>query len=390
MTTKFRSIHAAVALAIAAGGATAQPLSISLVDVRALPTTAEDQNATAFDVTGASGVTYLGNDRFAFVLDNSNHVLFLDLTFNPDGSVATSVTAGGLSLDTTADHEGIAPNGPGSVLISNEEEPGVRSYALTTGVNTGAITIPAVFADRRSNRGFESLTSDGTTAYTANEEALTVDGDASSPSNGSTVRMLQFDPVAGTPGPQYAYETESMHGPFIPLENPGQSGLTDLVLLPDGRLLAAERSLALATPLFFSRIFEVSTDGATDVSALPALAGETFTPVSKNQLWSGDVGNLEGLALGPVLPDGSSVLIGAIDDGDPFSTNTFIVLKLTSGTTACNPADLDANGVLNFDDIDAFVAGFLGGDLIADLDGNGALNFDDIDLFVASFLAGCP
>ncbi len=59
-------------------------------------------------------------------------------------------------------------------------------------------------------------------------------------------------------------------------------------------------------------------------------------------------------------------------------------------TAGCNPADLDGNGVLNFDDIDAFVNGFLGGDLIADLDGNGVLNFDDIDAFVNNFLAGCP
>ncbi len=52
-------------------------------------------------------------------------------------------------------------------------------------------------------------------------------------------------------------------------------------------------------------------------------------------------------------------------------------------------ADLTGDGVLNFDDIDAFVAGFLAGDLVADLDGNGVLNFDDIDAFIAGFLAGC-
>ncbi len=54
------------------------------------------------------------------------------------------------------------------------------------------------------------------------------------------------------------------------------------------------------------------------------------------------------------------------------------------------PADLDGNGTLNFDDIDLFVTGFLGGNLIADLDGNGTLNFDDIDAFVEGFLGGCP
>ncbi|MEQ8768966.1 MAG: S8 family serine peptidase [Phycisphaerales bacterium] len=54
------------------------------------------------------------------------------------------------------------------------------------------------------------------------------------------------------------------------------------------------------------------------------------------------------------------------------------------------PADCDGNLTLNLDDLDCFVAGFLGGDAaIADCDGNGSLNLDDVDCFVASFLAGC-
>ncbi|MEQ8768960.1 MAG: alpha-amylase family glycosyl hydrolase [Phycisphaerales bacterium] len=58
-------------------------------------------------------------------------------------------------------------------------------------------------------------------------------------------------------------------------------------------------------------------------------------------------------------------------------------------SAACSPADLDANGTLNLDDIDLFVAAFLSGDLAADLDANGTLNLDDIDAFVVAFLAGC-
>ncbi|GJM18200.1 MAG: hypothetical protein DHS20C14_04130 [Phycisphaeraceae bacterium] len=54
-------------------------------------------------------------------------------------------------------------------------------------------------------------------------------------------------------------------------------------------------------------------------------------------------------------------------------------------------ADCDANGSLNVDDIDCFVAAFLTADLAgADCDANGSLNVDDIDCFVASFLGGCP
>ncbi len=53
-------------------------------------------------------------------------------------------------------------------------------------------------------------------------------------------------------------------------------------------------------------------------------------------------------------------------------------------------ADCDDSGTLNLDDIDCFIAGFLGSDLgVADCDSNGVLNLDDIDCFVTAFLAGC-
>ncbi|MEZ6318500.1 MAG: GC-type dockerin domain-anchored protein [Phycisphaerales bacterium] len=53
-------------------------------------------------------------------------------------------------------------------------------------------------------------------------------------------------------------------------------------------------------------------------------------------------------------------------------------------------ADLDANGLLNLDDIAAFAGAFLAGDLLADLDANGTLNLDDVAAFAQGFLAGCP
>ena len=46
------------------------------------------------------------------------------------------------------------------------------------------------------NYGFESLTisGDGLTLWTANEEALTVDGDRSSYSDGTIVRLVKYVP----------------------------------------------------------------------------------------------------------------------------------------------------------------------------------------------------
>ena len=52
--------------------------------------------------------------------------------------------------------------------------------------------------------------------------------------------------------------------------------------------------------------------------------------------------------------------------------------------------DTDANGMLNLDDIDAFVAGFLAQAAAGDCNADGAWNLDDIDCFASCFLAGCP
>ena len=77
-----------------------------------------------------------------------------------------------------------------------------------------------------------------------------------------------------------------------------------------------------------------------------------------------------------------SVVEAAVDD--------IRLYEFTCTQTACSPADLDANGTLNLDDINLFAAAFVSGDLAADLDANATLNLDDINLFAAAFTAGCP
>ncbi len=65
------------------------------------------------------------------------------------------------------------------------------------------------------------------------------------------------------------------------------------------------------------------------------------------------------------------------------------VVKCESPDCTPCPADLNGDGALNVDDIDAFIAAFLAGEALADLICDGVLNVDDIDEFIALFLAGC-
>ncbi len=76
--------------------------------------------------------------------------------------------------------------------------------------------------------------------------------------------------------------------------------------------------------------------------------------------------------------------------GNPGIDEEYQVLLYIGNTTPAPTGpfcDCNGDGTINIDDIDCFVAGFLGGDLgTADCDDNGVINIDDIDCFVACFL----
>lgn len=309
-----------------------------------------DQHGVDFAIGGLSGITYAGGSTFWAVMDNSDTLVRLEISFAGDGSIATADVAGGLRLSQLRDHEGIAIAADGlSVYVSEETTPAVHQYRLSDGALLATLPLPAEFASRRANLGLESLSRQGNTLWTAAEEALGVDGPLSDPSSGTTLRLLRYDlgePVLA--GPQYAYTTAPIHtavndGPRDASDR-SRSGLADLVALPDGRLLALERSFARADFIFAdagssfeTRIYLVDPQGASDVSSLASLAGESFVGVDKSvALWTnvtgilgGGIGNLEGLALGPQLPNGNWTLLGIVDNGDGvLSGNTLVSFEL--------------------------------------------------------------
>jgi hypothetical protein len=72
----------------------------------------------------------------------------------------------------------------------------------------------------------------------------------------------------------------------------------------------------------------------------------------------------------------------------------FTTVEVLQGNAGgpCNPADLaEPFGVLDLNDVNAFVEGFLSGDPdLGDLNGDGVLDLGDVGLFIESFFGGCP
>lgn len=384
----------------------ALPLSIVLRGSAALPATAVDQHGATFAVSGLSGITHRGGSLFTAVMDNSNKLVELNVQLAADGTITSATFNGGITLGDTRDFEGIAYTNVrrGSVWLADEGDPQLREYDLQTGALRQTIAAPAVFSQRRNGFGWESLArrAGGAELWTANEEALAVDGGLSSPSQGTVVRLVHHV-VAGdsfAPVEQFAYFIEPWHAGDSSSTAAERSGLVDLVALGDGTVLALERSLAFSGPLpsFQNRLYQLDFASASNVAALPGLAGQSYVLVTKQLLWSGPVAgplgmNMEGLTLGPRLPNGHATLIGIVDDGgasDPLSTNTVVAFEITTSLgTPATPGDLNFDGMVDSADL-AMLAGTYGSTSGAmwedgDFDGNGRVSLRDLAAMAANF-----
>lgn len=338
---------------------TVTPRGSLAIDTTTVPTTMELSGITYRQALGGS------SHQFYAVQDSGNQLVTLSVGLAADGALTSAAATTTKTLTPGYDFEGLALGPAGSVLVAEETTPTIRRYDEATGTSIAALTMPSVFNSSRANFAFESLTRsfDGTTYWTANEEALSIDGPQATTTNGTTVRLQKFSYDAGGTlalGPQFAYNVDPIHiGTTTDAHT--RSGLVDLVALPDSSLIALERSLGISGVAFGitfyqyeSRIYRITFDGATDISQPlynAGLVGQTYAPATKTLLWKGQSGggfgqNMEGLALGPQLPGGNWSLIGVVDDGgtqDLLSDNTLAAFVLAPSLAG----DFNGDGKVN-------------------------------------------
>lgn len=285
------------------------------------------------DLTNAveiSGVTWAGGDRY-YAVDDADRKLY-PLVIEIDrasGAIVTNSVGTGVPLAGAGDPEGCALDpGSGTVWVSDEKGARIREYDPATGAVLRAAPVPSIFSQCRKNFSFEALTisEDGGTMWTCNEEALECDGATSTKEEGSVVRLTRFTRPSPsgtwTAAGQWAYLTQPVGSdPWLRGGEPmTRSGVAGLCALPNGTLLVLERCLAgtgLRNATFFTRIFQVDFAGATEVSGLDSLKGADYSRVAKTPLFDENVGwaNYEGICLGPRLDDGSRLLVLVADGG---------------------------------------------------------------------------
>lgn len=332
----------AVALAAALPAAAAPSWQIDLAGTLRCPEEATSAGGDVVPLRGLSGVTWLGDRRWAAVMDNSDVLVVFTLELSPRGEPLKAEDFQAMRLSMRHDYEDLAvcppavtasilaaeaalpratePDDGPHLLVCEEDTPAIHLIRLADGRLRGELPLPDVLRRPRPNRGLEALAVDHERGHvwTANEEAVPADGPAAAPGAGTVVRLVRLPARAAAAPPLHlAYAVDPPHPCAHLVAGPVLSGVVALVPLPDGRLLVLERSGCPGLPPFENRLCLVDPATARDVAGRAGgLAAAPELQVAKDVLWRGGLGcNLEGLGLGPPLPDGSLPLV-AIADSD--------------------------------------------------------------------------
>ena len=182
----------------------------------------------------------------------------------------------------------------------------------------------------RRNHGLEglALTPSGTYLYAAMEGPGYNDGELPTESSGALTRVTRFDVDTGKATAQYAYPLDQVRA-----GRGGDNGLTDIVALDDENFLTVERGFGTHA---VARVFRVEVGDADDVLARGSLTASPVKPMTKTLLadLSGTPGlapldNIEGITLGPTLPDGrQSVVMVSDDNFSPTQITQFLLFAM--------------------------------------------------------------
>ena len=148
----------------------------------------------------------------------------------------------------------------------------------------------------------------------------------------SPSRVLSYNKATGQSGAEYVYMTEPVVSDPVPPGSFATNGLVELLALTETTFLAVERSFSTGVGNSI-RIYRTSIESATDVSAFDALPG-AYTPMTKELLFDlGSTGilldNIEGITLGPILPNGSRSVVLVSDNNFAATQFTqFIALEV--------------------------------------------------------------
>jgi len=346
--TRRRARHLILALALTVGfipPSTASDLGLQFL---AETTLACDLEVDDTLVGGLSGLTFdPGCGLFYAISDDRGRLgpsRFYTMRLHLDGSTPVIDVIGVTVLRDLdgkifergdLDPEALAFHNDGSLYVGSEgvphrEIPPLVGRFSLDGRMLGSLRLPEHYFSNvggtrgvRDNLGFEGVTSTpgGGLLVVAAENALLQDGPAADLQRGSPTRLLVIDLTTGGAVAEHLYLVGPVPDEPRPATAFSTNGISEILALDEQRLLVVERSFSVGVGNRV-RIYLVDLEGAANVLGIESLCElggrsiESLTKVLVADL--GELGiepdNIEGMTLGPMLPDGRRMLVMVADN----------------------------------------------------------------------------
>ncbi len=173
----------------------------------------------------------------------------------------------------------------GGVLVNRFIPQGTAAAVNAPAGTFGVEVFPAVYAQRRANRGFEAVALHGTKLYAFIQSALDNPDTANDATSRASrnLRILEFDVVSQTVTAEYLYELRDISGTGVARTDK----IGDATALGGGRFMVIERDDRVGYDAN-KLLFEIDLTGATNVNdpanlvGLPA--GKTLEQASVSEL----------------------------------------------------------------------------------------------------------
>ena len=273
-----------------------------------------------------SGITWLGDDRYAVVNDKSQtagfHLMTIRINETTGDIKEVRVDTFLTSNQPNRDEEGICfvPQ-TNTVFVSGETDGKIIEYRLNGQPTGRQLNIPGVFRFSLSNGGFEALTYNAATHryWTTTENTLKLDGKEPSIKR-KIPNLLRFQSFGDDLQPREQYWYMSDSSDVQGEEGKSILGISGLAALDDGHIIVLEREIR-QTPNYIGSFAHVklyvvnpSTQRANDLLQKQLIA-EFRTKIN---ITDRSFANYEGLCVGPRLKDGRIVLLLVADSQDQY------------------------------------------------------------------------
>lgn len=273
-----------------------------------------------------SGITWLGGSRYAVVNDKSLTAGFIPMTIDVDSLTGEILSVRADSCMTSGkpnrDEEGICyfPSA-NTVFISGEADGKIVEYTMEGQLTGRKLAIPEIFKTAYSNGGFEALTYDAVAHrfWTTSENTLRADGRKPTIHRKVKNRLrLQSFGDDLQPREQYWYETDSTE--VKGEKGMSMLGLSGMAALGDGRIVMLEREVRKPANNIGSfvhvRLYLVNPSLQQPGELLRKQLLTEFR--TRLNLTARSFANYEGICAGPMLADGSRLLLLVCDSQNQF------------------------------------------------------------------------